>query len=97
MDWFPTGFYGEAVPPDCGCTSVQKTHGFALAGFVPHEKKKTAEVALFNGRAVLLLRNPYEALLSYRNFLYGGHTGFAPYDRFTGPGELLCAIFLPYM
>ncbi|XP_014245102.1 WSCD family member AAEL009094 [Cimex lectularius] len=79
------GFYGEAVPPDCGCTSVQKTHGFALAGFVPQEKKKSAEVLWFRGRAILLLRNPYEALLSYRNFLYGGHTGFAPNDRFRGP------------
>ncbi|XP_071439071.1 WSCD family member AAEL009094-like [Hetaerina americana] len=80
------GFYGEAVPADCGCTAVQKTHGFALAGRVPAGAvQRAAEVALFRGRAVLLLRNPYEALLSYRNFLYAGHTGFAPHDRFRGP------------
>jgi len=82
------GFYGEAVPPDCGCTAVQKTHGFALEGFVPAKlAQRTAEVKLFRGRGILLLRNPYEALLSYRNFLYGGHTGFAPYSRFKGPGN----------
>jgi len=90
------GFYGEAVPPDCGCTAVQKTHGFALEGFVPAKLgQRTAEVKLFRGRGILLLRNPYEALLSYRNFLYGGHTGFAPHSRFKGPGnaDRDCAIF----
>ncbi|XP_021940466.1 WSC domain-containing protein 1-like isoform X2 [Zootermopsis nevadensis] len=80
------GFYGEAVPPDCGCTVVQKTHGFALDGLVPAGlAQRTAEMKLFQGRGILLLRNPYEALLSYRNFLYGGHTGFAPHSRFRGP------------
>ncbi|XP_023713195.1 WSC domain-containing protein 2-like isoform X1 [Cryptotermes secundus] len=80
------GFYGEAVPPDCGCTAVQKTHGFALEGSVPARlAQRTAEVKLFRGRGILLLRNPYEALLSYRNFLYGGHTGFAPHSQFKGP------------
>ncbi|XP_069693741.1 sialate:O-sulfotransferase 1-like [Periplaneta americana] len=80
------GFYGEAVPPDCGCTVVQKTHGFALEGLVPVSlSQRTAELKLFRGRGILLVRNPYEALLSYRNFLYGGHTGFAPHSRFKGP------------
>lgn len=79
------GFYGEAVPPDCGCTAVQNTHGFALAGLVPkYKEQRSAEVTLFRGRGILLLRNPYEALLSYRNYLYGGHTGLAPEDRFKG-------------
>nr|XP_018917676.1 PREDICTED: WSC domain-containing protein 1-like [Bemisia tabaci] len=82
---FSKGFFGERESPDCGCTSVQKTHGFALAGAVPKlPTEKTAEVSLFNGRAILLLRNPYEALLSYRNYLYGGHTGFAPNNKFRG-------------
>jgi hypothetical protein len=82
------GFYGEAVAPDCGCTAVQKTHGFALEGLVPVKlAQRTAEVKLFRGRGILLLRNPYEALLSYRNFLYGGHTGFAPHSQFKGPGN----------
>ncbi|PSN56171.1 hypothetical protein C0J52_01448 [Blattella germanica] len=80
------GFYGEAVPPDCGCTAVQKTHGFALEGLVPLAlSQRTAELRLFRGRGILLVRNPYEALVSYRNFLYGGHTGFAPHNRFKGP------------
>ncbi|XP_068082080.1 uncharacterized protein [Anabrus simplex] len=80
------GFYGEAVPPDCGCTAVQKTHGFSLAGLVPiGVGQRAAEVKLFRGRGILLVRNPYEALLSYRNFLYGGHTGFAPHNKFIGP------------
>jgi hypothetical protein len=76
------------VPPDCGCTSVQKTHGFALAGMVPpNDEQKKSEIAVFKGKGILLLRNPYDALLSYRNFLYGGHTGFAPYASFRGPGR----------
>lgn len=96
---FYTGFYGEAVPPDCGCTAVQKTHGFALEGLVPAGlAQRTAEVKLFRGRGILLLRNPYEALLSYRNFLYGGHTGFAPHSQFKGPGNTcrecaMCCLF----
>ncbi|XP_049846131.1 WSC domain-containing protein 1-like [Schistocerca gregaria] len=80
------GFYGEAVSPDCGCTAVQKTHGFSVAGVVPlAAAQRAAEVRVFRGRGILLLRNPYEALISYRNFLYGGHTGFAPRTRFQGP------------
>ena len=83
------GFYGEAVAADCGCTTVQKTHGFALLGQVPTSAgARLAEVRAFGGRAILLIRNPYEAIISYRNFLYGGHTGFAPYARFHGPGKL---------
>ena len=43
----------------------------------------------FGGRAVLILRNPYDSLLSNLNFLYGGHKGSAPGDLFQREGQLL--------
>jgi hypothetical protein len=37
-------------------------------------------------RGVLLLRNPIDAAIAFRNYLSGGHTGMAEADQFTGPG-----------
>ena len=41
----------------------------------------------FQGRGVLILRNPYEAILSCHNFMYGGHHGQAPTSNYQKPGE----------
>lgn len=42
----------------------------------------------FGGRAVLILRNPYEAILSLHNYLYGGHHGLASAKDFKRTGRL---------
>jgi hypothetical protein len=41
----------------------------------------------FGGRAVLVLRNPYDAILSTHNFLYAGHHGKAPVENFAREGK----------
>ena len=40
----------------------------------------------FKGRAILILRNPYDAILSTHNFMYAGHHGRAPARNFARPG-----------
>jgi hypothetical protein len=70
------GFYGEGVPIDCGCTIVQKTHDLQRNDYQP----------FINKSAILIIRNPYGALVSYRNFRTTGnsHTASASLTQFTG-------------
>ena len=80
------GYLGEATKWDCQCTIVQKTHGFSVSG-LPAGVDKKKEVMEFSGRGILLIRNPYHALVAYRNYKYGGHTGYAPVEKFKGQSE----------
>merc|ERR1711936_70942 len=59
------GYWGEIRHWRDGTTIVQKTHD--------GDAQYIREV--FNGRGILILRNPYDAVLSKLNFLYGGHRG----------------------
>ncbi|XP_037800320.1 uncharacterized protein LOC119595226 [Penaeus monodon] len=61
------GYYGELDDHTAGTTIAQKTHDCG-----------PTHVKAFRGTAVLLLRNPYRAILSFHNYLFGGHTGYAP-------------------
>lgn len=72
-----TGFWGETADWDSGVTCVQKTH----------DSGKEHIVTFSGGKGILLCRNPYEAILSFHNFLYGGHTGFAPSKNFDRKGS----------
>ncbi|XP_069188326.1 sialate:O-sulfotransferase 1-like isoform X2 [Procambarus clarkii] len=65
------GFFGELEPWNAGTTFTQKTHDGS-----------PAHIQAFNGTGVLLLRNPYRAIISYHNFLFGGHTGYAPISNY---------------
>ncbi|XP_046638667.1 WSC domain-containing protein 2-like [Daphnia pulicaria] len=75
-DIYVKGFYGEGVPIDCGCTIVQKTHDLQRNDYQP----------FINKSAILIIRNPYGALVSYRNFRTTGnsHTASASLTQFTG-------------
>ena len=66
------GFWGEIRDWRDGTTAAQKTHD-ASPGHVAGD---------FGGRAILVVRNPYAAILSTHNFLYAGHHGRAPADNF---------------
>ncbi|XP_042878223.1 uncharacterized protein LOC122257185 [Penaeus japonicus] len=61
------GYYGELDDHVSGTTITQKTHDCG-----------PTHVKSFRSTAVLLLRNPYRAILSFHNYLFGGHTGYAP-------------------
>ena len=41
----------------------------------------------FEGRGILIVRNPYDAILSTHNFLYAGHHGKAPKENFKRKGK----------
>ncbi|KAG7161829.1 WSC domain-containing protein 1-like 1 [Homarus americanus] len=75
------GFYGENEIPECGCTIAVKTHGYCLGG-LPAERTK--EMDKFFGRGLLLLRNPFDTLIAYRNYLSAGHLGVAGPAAFKG-------------
>ncbi|KAK7077210.1 WSC domain-containing protein 1 [Halocaridina rubra] len=68
---FVNGYYGELEPWTSGTTIAQKTHD---CGFT--------HVQAFNKSVILLLRNPYRAILSFHNYLFAGHTGFAPMSNY---------------
>ncbi|KAK3874549.1 hypothetical protein Pcinc_020508 [Petrolisthes cinctipes] len=68
---FISGYTGELEAWDSGTTFTQKTHQCS-----PEHIKQ------FNGTGILLLRNPYRAILAYHNYLFGGHIGFAPVSNY---------------
>lgn len=67
------------MAPDCGCTVVQKTH------FLNWERDN--EDNEFNGNVILIIRNPYKAMISLRNHETTNQTGHAPNKKFIGRGR----------
>jgi len=85
QELFEAGLHGEMKWPNDGSTIVQKTHHDAinsldLARMSPGQSNrrkiqafvKVSEL-VFGYRGILLIRNPYEALLSYWNFIRTKH------------------------
>ena len=68
------------MAPDCGCTIVQKTHLFTW-------ERDNADNQ-FKGNILLIIRNPYKALISLRNHEVTNQTGHAPNSSFIGPGTV---------
>ena len=68
---FKAGHYGEMADFMDGTTILQKTHHRAVYTKF-YDKKDLSwrknQINIFGGRAVLVIRNPYEAILSYWNF-----------------------------
>ena len=100
------GFYGEAVPVDSGLVTLIKGHG----SFNPDGNQRinfrdkttpdhltSDEIRKTDNNAILLIRNPYKVIYSYRNYVDKGssdHKGssrnwrlHADEDRFFGTGE----------
>ena len=71
------GLYGEIRDWADGTTLVQKTHDASKA----HVQKD------YGGRGIVILRNPYAAILSDHNFLYAGHHGRAPVKNYQRKGN----------
>ena len=44
------------------------------------------ELEIVNGRALLLIRNPYHVIYSYRNYVDKGMAGHTDESKFFGPG-----------
>lgn len=75
------------LPNDCNCWLLQKTHDFSLydnPGRLPLANARTLQK--FEGKGILLIRNPFKAIQSYLNFVHGGMTDLAPKSAFEGKG-----------
>jgi len=78
------------IPQDCGCTLMKKTHDFSLNRIL-HLKIRTSSSRDFlydgirqcDGDGILLIRNPFKAIISYRNFAFGYMSGMAPASAFS--------------
>ena len=85
------GYLGENKSPNCGCTTVQKTHGWTFGMAVPDDmKKRLRHIVYFDGRGILILRNPYNVFVSQYNYVGGGtngggHTAYAKLEAFKTP------------
>lgn len=73
-DWFP-GFKGERDNWRSGRTICIKTH-----------ESGRKEIEAFDS-SILVIRNPYKALMAEFNRKYGGHIGFASQAHWRGKGE----------
>jgi len=83
------GFYGEGVPANSGVVVTVKTHGHTTekGAHMPREYQvEYNHHKEVNHSAILLIRNPFNAIIGHRNLDQGGHTGLAKEDQFLGPG-----------
>ena len=68
-----------------------KSHGYAGRGVVSqtwnHPDDTLTQIEQTNGRAILLIRNPYYAIFGFRNHIQGGHFGHADSSNFDGYGN----------
>lgn len=68
-----SGYYGESIDYRDGTTLLQKTHHRTLTGQDKLELTwRREQVDNFGGRGVVLVRNPYRAIISYWNFIEFG-------------------------
>lgn len=72
-----TGFKGERDHWRSGRTICIKTH-----------ESGRKEIEAFDS-SIIMIRNPYKALMAEFNRKYGGHIGFASQAHWKGKGELL--------
>ena len=71
------GFFGESLPVCSGLTSIVKGHGHGNTDL---------QLNLTDEKAILLIRNPYEAIYGYRHYLFNGPHGHADISKFKGKG-----------
>ena len=70
-----SGAVNVTVHHDCGCTLMKMTHDISTVGLLQNRTKTNFSsdklydgVNLFNGDGVLLIRNPFEAIITYYNY-----------------------------
>ena len=77
------GFFGEGRVYD-GSTLVQKTHHTSVIMMdeeLYDEEWRKDHIRTFGGRGILIIRNPYDAILSYWNFLHANSPTAIPRDQ----------------
>ena len=79
------GLLGEGREPNDGSTIVQKTHHDTVSA-LPRTRQGMAKLTelMFGYRGILLIRNPYDAIRSYWNFMHThDHKGHAGRKQFS--------------
>ena len=66
------GLYGEAREYSDGSTLLQKTHHAMPQSKIFKLEWRLDHIRKFGGRAVLVVRNPYKAIISFYNFYQTG-------------------------
>ena len=93
--FFKIGYYGEGILYNSGMTIAVKSHGFTTGNFslkAVDEKTSNSVRRLhnhmkeLNSTAIVLIRNPFKAIISHRHLDEGGHTGHAKAGSFIGKG-----------
>ena len=82
-----SGYHGESRKYD-GTTIVQKTHHTAVLDVDPDDENqewRENHIKTFSGRGVLLIRNPYRAILSAWHHRSWTHTGLQNPLSFQSP------------
>ena len=69
---FYSGFFGETRKADDGSTIVQKTH--TVSSLKKEIKDILTNIRDIKGPAIFILRNPFEACLSFWSYKKGDHT-----------------------
>lgn len=83
------GMYGEWMVYNSGMTVVQKSHGFTTGEAMTLDRsarKGHNHLQELGYQGVVVIRNPFKALISHRHLDVGGHTGYAPKAHFLGQG-----------
>lgn len=89
------GYYGEGILYNSGMTIAVKSHGFTTGNFslkAVDEKTSNSFRRLhnhmkeLNSTAIVLIRNPFKAIIGHRHLDEGGHTGHAKAESFIGKG-----------
>ena len=87
------GFHGETLPPVSGLTSVIKGHGHYSNKVISEELSSLGDteqqMSLLKEKAILLIRNPYDAIYGYRHYVFSGQHGHTDISKFIGKGKLL--------
>ena len=77
-------------------TIAVKSHGFTTGNFSLKAVNETTSISdrrnnnhmkELNATAIVLIRNPFKAIMSHRNLDEAGHTGHAKPKMFTGAGK----------
>ena len=91
------GYYGEGIAYDSGMTVAIKSHGFTTGNYSlavatgklsKEERQQHNHITELNSTAILLIRNPFKAIIGHRNLDEGGHTGHTKEMSFQGLGKL---------
>ena len=86
------------VNSDLGSFAIVDAHGYYIehgnninlkdVDWSPDYTSK--EILETSGNAVILIRNPFEALYAYRHLTYGSHAGDTTAYQFFGKGNKIC-------